>query len=287
MTTTTVQIPLRPPEFDRLRDVIFRLSGLSYAENKHYLLESRLQERLERRRLKDFSEYLRFLDTSPLAQEELTYLFNQITTNETSFYRNPPQISAFQYQVMPAIAELKRRRGQNRIRIWSAGCSSGEEPYTLAIAVREALGPDFPAWRITIEANDISNDMLERAKKAEYGDYALRATPLSVKEKWFSQNGDSSWRPSPEIREMVRFGFLNLSDEPAMRGMAGFDVIFCRNVLIYFDADMKKKIVGHFHRALLPGGWLFVGHSEAMAGVTQEFELHQFTGALAYTKRGE
>lgn len=284
--TTAATVPLTDAQFDRLRTMIASFSGLKYGDNKRYLLENRLQQRLEARSLKNFDEYLTFLERDPRRQEELTFLFNQITTNETSFYRNGPQISAFQYTVLPELLDAKRKLRQRRLRIWSAGCSSGEEPYTLAIVACEVLGAEISEWRVEIIGNDISADMLEKAKVAEYGEYAMRATPLAVREKYFTAGTDGNWRLSPSVKKLVKFGFLNLSDDAAMKAVPQMDFVFCRNVLIYFDQDMKRRIVGHLHDALAPGGWLFIGHGESLASIHDTLELVQLRGAVAYKRPG-
>lgn len=275
---------LSEAQFAKLRDLIYQVSGIHFAPNKKYLLESRLQSRLEARKLKNFDEYHLFLKFDPRRQEELTFLFNEITTNETSFFRNMPQITAFEREVLPALIESKRQGGLRRLRIWSAACSSGEEPYTLAIVLREVLKDDIKNWSVEVVANDISTEMLQKAEEAVYGDYAMRATPLLVKQRYFDKQPDGQFKLKPEARKLVRFMYLNFSDAPKMKAMNGFDVVFCRNVLIYFDDEAKKRFVQHFYDALVPGGYFFIGHSESLHNISRAFKTVHYNQALAYKK---
>jgi chemotaxis protein methyltransferase CheR len=283
---STLSIPLGDGDFDRLRTLIAGASGLRYGDNKRYLLETRLQQRLQARGLADFGQYLAFLEHDPRRQEELTFLFNQITTNETSFYRNGPQVSSFQHRVLPELVRAKRDARQRRLRIWSAGCSSGEEAFTLAIIAAEVLGDELADWRVEVIGHDISAEMLDKAQAAEYGDYTMRATPLAVREKYFTRTPSGNWTVIPTVRKLVRFGFLNLSDDAAMSTVPPMDVIFCRNVLIYFDTDLKRRIVAHLANALNPGAWLFIGLGESLANLSAGLELVQLRGSVGYRKPG-
>lgn len=283
----TPVVPLNDSHFERLRSLIAGCSGLKYGDNKRYLLESRLQQRLQARGLDDFGKYLAFLEHDPRRQEELTFLFNQITTNETSFFRNGPQISSFQHRALPVLVAARRASGQRRLRLWSAGCSSGEEAYTIAIVVAEVLGGELPAWKVEVIGNDISEEMLEKARAGEYGEYAMRSTPLAVRDRYFSRTPSGNWLVNPAIRKLVRFGFLNLSDGAAMAEVPPVDVVFCRNVLIYFDPDTRQRIAAAIEAALNPGGWLFVGNGESLANLGLKLEVVQLRGAVGYRKPGE
>lgn len=275
---------LSDEQFQKLRDLIYDVSGISYSDNKKYLLESRIGKRLQARNLRTFDEYHYFLRFDPRKQEEFTFLFNEITTNETSFFRNMPQVRAFEKQLLPDVIAEKLNRGLRSLKIWSAGCSSGEEPYTLAICVREALGAEADRWHLEIFASDISTEVLKKGEAGVYQEYTMRATPLALRNKYFTHLPSGEFAVKPELKRMVHFRFLNFSESLKMRAQRGYDVIFCRNVLIYFDLDAKKRFVEHFYDALNPGGYLFVGHSESLHNITRAFKMIHFPQALAYRK---
>ncbi len=283
MDPSTPRVPLTEAEFARLRELIRQHSGLHFPSSKQYLLESRLQERLMARRVSSFSGYIDFLETPAGKQEEMTFLFNQVTTNETSFFRNAPQVSALQYRVLPELME-HRRGSLPRIKMWSAGCSSGEEAYTMVIAACEAVGEELDRWRLEILANDISEEMLAQARLGEYDDHTMRATPLDIRERYFAKTASGGWKVLEPAKSLVRFRSMNLTDSAAMKSMRGFDVIFCRNVLIYLDDSSRNQILQHLYDALAPGGWLFLGHSESAQSSGLELELVRLRGAVAYRK---
>ena len=281
----TASIPvLDDQQFSLLRDLIYEISGILYQPNKKYLLESRLQRRVKARNLKSFQEYYYFLKFDPRRQEEFTSLFNEITTNETSFFRNMPQMNAIERSILPKIIEKKIAKGDRTLRIWSAACSSGEEPYSLAMLTREVLGSSLKNWKVEVTANDISTEMLEKAKQGIYGDYTMRSTPLAMRQAYFEKLDDGKFKVTSDIRDMVKFQFLNFSDDAGMGKMHDIDIIFCRNVLIYFDVEAKKRFVQHFYNALSPDGYMFIGHSESLHNVTRAFTLAHFPQAFGYQK---
>ncbi|MHB8764655.1 MAG: CheR family methyltransferase, partial [Deferrisomatales bacterium] len=216
--------------------------------------------------------------------EELMEFLDSVTTHETSFFRNLPQLDAFRTQVMPRLLAAQDAAGRRVLRLWSAACSSGEEPYTLAMILLEALGAEAPRWRIQIVGTDIARSMLEKAREGVYTRYSFRTTPAYFAQKYFDIEGPDAFRLKEAPRKLVEFHLLNFADDARMRLMRGFQVIFCRNALIYFDREAKARFVSHFARALDPEGYLFVGHSESLHGVSGEFKLVHFAGALAYAK---
>lgn len=271
-------------QFIQLRDLIYEASGLYFTDQKRYLLQSRLQTRLAARGLRSFEEYLYFLKLDPSRREEMNLLFNEVTTNETSFYRNPAQMQAFEEHVLPELIERKKQLGLKRLKLWSAGCSSGEEPYSMAILINKVLGRERRDWQIDLIATDISTEMLDHAKAAVYSDYAMRSLPDEHKRSSFTRTPDNCWRLSDAIKRDVRFDHLNFTDDARMRLMRNFDVVFCRNVLIYFDLAAKKRFVSHFYDALVPDGFLFLGHAESLHKVSRAFRVEHFPGALVYRK---
>lgn len=272
-------------EFKSLRDYVYKLCGIFIADNRKYLLENRLANRLKELNLKSFGEYYYFLQYDPGRQNEINRLFEVITTNETSFFRNPPQLNVFQEQVLKDVLDTQKAKGEKRLRIWSAGCSTGEEPYTLSIIIDDSLGADMASWDIKITANDLSEKVLVSARKGVYGEYALRTTPDEVKDKYFDKEGDQ-FKVKPGIKRSVSYGQINLSDRMQLKRVERSHIVFCRNVIIYFDDEMKKKVINAFYDNLLPGGYLLIGHSESLHNITRAFKPIHYPGAIIYKKEG-
>ncbi len=272
---------MTPEIFRQLRDFIYEKSGMFFQEGKTYLLEDRLSTRLEARNISSYEEYIYFLRYDPRKDEEIKELFNSVTTNETSFFRDLNQLEAFRQGILPCI-EKKKANGNKSVKIWSAACSTGEEPYTIAIML-SAEGFVLRGWDIDILASDISDQVLASARRAQYSDYAVRNTPEEYIKRYFSsENG--SYVIVPEIKRMVRFLNLNLMDTVQMKSMRGVDVIFCRNVLIYFDDDAKKKVIGHLYDSLTDGGYLIVGFSESLFNITRAFKPVGMNKCVIYQK---
>lgn len=272
-------------EFQGLRDFIYARTGIFFNESKQYFLENRLQRRLGDLKLRNYREYLDLVQGGS-GREELKQLFIEITTNETSFWRNPPQIEAFQRVVLPEAVKLARDRGAAKFRIWSAACSSGEEPYTLAMVCQEARETLLKGMGVEILATDISEKVLAQAREGIYGSYTLRnLTPAQLKQH-FLPDGPDLFLVRPELKAMVQFRNFNLVDWPGYRSLGSFDVIFCRNVLIYFDETVKGKVLKGFHEQLHPRAYLLVGHSESIHSFNTGFELLHFSKAMGYRKRG-
>lgn len=270
--------------FRLLRDFIYEHSGIFFSDNKKAQLENRLSLRLKMNNLPDFDKYYYLLKYDPQASRELRALFDSVTTNETSFFRSPPQIQAFQEKALPEILEKRAAQGEKVLRLWSAGCSTGDEPYTLGMVIREVLGEKTPEWDVKIFASDISEKALKSARAAVYNDYTLRSVPADIKKKYLIQEG-SQFRVCDDVRMLVELQYLNFNDEKRVKLMRGFDIIFCRNVLIYFDDAAKKRFVSQLYDNLNPGGYLFIGHSESLHNISRAFKLVHFPGALGYKKQ--
>lgn len=271
-------------EFTQLRDFIYEQSGIFIADTRKYLIENRLSNRLRELNLKTFGEYYYYLKFDSGRREELQKLFNVITTNETSFYRNPPQLKVFQDTVLPAELEKLRKAGKRQLRIWSAGCSTGEEPYTLAIILKEVLRSQLPLWDVKIVANDLSLSVVNAAKKGIYNDYALRTTPKEIIDRHFDKK-ERVYHIKPELKKLVSFGTINLKDRFMIRRLERSHIIFCRNVIIYFDEDMKKNLIESFYDNLLPGGCMFIGHSESLHNLSRAFKPEHHPGTIVYRKQ--
>ena len=251
-------------QFAELRKIIYNRAGIHFPDNKKYVLESRLGTRLQELEIEDYDQYVGFLTMGPYQQDEFQEMFNRITINETSFFRNEPQLDIFEKQVLPEL--LEARKGVKRLRLWSAACSSGEEPYTLAMMMHRSLGMRLSDWKVEILGTDISEKVVEFAQEGVYTDYALRTTSPLVKQKYFTGK-DGQWHLSDAIKGMVNFQIHNLKERLAAKRFGAFDVIFCRNVMIYFDAPSREQLVNRLTEQLAPGGYLFVGHSESLIGI--------------------
>ena len=256
-------IHLSESHFRKISDLVYRSSGINLKAGKESLVRARLMKRLRARGISSVKDYLEYIDSAQ-GQTELAFLVDVMTTNKTSFFREAEHFNYLRDQVLP---ELKG----NRLRFWSAACSSGEEPFSLAIWLREHM-PDIDTKDLLILATDISRRMLEKARQAVYPATTVQDLPSPQFKKYFlSLNGQnsSSYRVADEVRNMVRLAWLNLLEKWPMKGP--FNVIFCRNVMIYFDRPTQQKLINRFWDLLEPGGYLFVGHSEGLSAVKHKF----------------
>jgi chemotaxis protein methyltransferase CheR len=274
-------IKLSDQTFASLRDIIYKRSGIAFQENKRYVLESRLSRRLEELDMDNFEQYLAYLTIGPYQMDEFQEMFNRITINETSFFRNEPQLNVFESKVLPEL--LEKRKATKRLRIWSAACSSGEEPYTIAIQIHRTLGVRLPDWHIEILGTDISEKVLEMAQAGRYSSFSFRSMSPLVQQRYFTQQGNE-WVLREDIRTMVDFELHNLKDTLAARRRGTWDVIFCRNVMIYFDEPMKRQCAQMFHDTLAEDGYLFIGHSETLRNLDVPLEQVNVPQAFAYQR---
>lgn len=282
-TPSTKNVTITDEEFLQLRDLIYEESGIYIAENRKYLIESRLRNRIRLLKLKSFGEYYYFLQYDTGKRAEMRKLFDVVTTNETSFFRNMPQLEVFQEQVIKNLIETQRKKKQKKIRIWSAGCSTGEEPYTIAMQLHEVLQSEISAWDIKITANDLSEEVLSSARRGVYSKYALRTTPNPMIQKYFEEK-DEKYTVKPLLKKILTFGQINLSDRRQLRHIEKSHIVFCRNVIIYFDTAMKKQVIASFYDNLLAGGVLLIGHSESLHNISRAFRPEYHKGAIIYRK---
>ena len=288
MTTAAVQSAAAlegPPDPDllRIRDLVYQVAGIFHPDNKLRLLLDRCGRRMKELRITAIREYFECLTIKPTRQTELIALLNEITIGETCFFRNQPQLDALHKIVIPKILEAKSNLPLRRLRIWSAGCSTGEEPYTLSMLLLEEPHGRLKDWTIEILATDLNERSLAHCKNAIYGSYSTRNLTPYYRQKYFGPAGEQL-QVQPAVRSSITFSRLNLSDDGRMTFMKGLDVIFCCNVLIYFDLVSKRQVIQHFYNNLLPHGYLFLGHSESLYGVSEEFRLVHLPGATAYIK---
>lgn len=276
-------ISMTKDEFEMIRDFIHEKSGIFFADNKMYLVKNRLARRMSELDMKNVRDYFYHVKYD-VSLKEFNLLMDLATTNETSFFRNEPQLLTFADEVLPELLKQKMKtRGLKTLKIWSAGCSSGEEPYTLAMIIKEKLG-SLVGWNVEIIANDISEQVLRAARKGEYTGITLRHIPNDLLNKYFEKHNDDRYIVKPEIKALVKFSQMNLNDPRRSSVMNGMDVVFCRNVMIYFSTEVKKLLVRNFFNALTPGGYFFIGHSETLHGVSKAFKLVYFKNALVYHK---
>jgi len=277
----TPEIPMSSEEFRLLRDFVYQYCGLHFIEDSKYLLEKRLAKRLQHHRLKSFKDYYYLLRYNANKDQELVELVNLLTTNETYFFREDFQLKTFAEEILPELKARKEASGDRRIRIWSAGCSTGEEPYTLAMLVLDS--PELKDWQIDIIGTDISQRVLQIARKGVYSESSFRSTPTSHRERYFHPYEDK-FRVDDEVKKLVSISHLNLFDAPRVSLLGRMDAIFCRNVIIYFDLAAKKRVIESFHQRLRPGGFLLLGHSESLMNISTSFQLRHFTHDMVYQK---
>jgi len=268
-------------QFKKLSVLVYRKLGLMFEENKIYFLNKRVEIRVLALGLKGIDDYLFHLGYGDASGDEMQALANLITTNETYMFREFEQLESFANCCMPEVIAAKQKRSERRLRIWCAGCSSGEEAYTLAIIVREVF-PESQNWEIEITATDIDENMLRLASKAVYGDRSVRGVPEAYTRHLIPSG--SNFRIHPDVTRLVRVAKLNLNDEQQMKAMRNYDFIFCRNVLIYFDDESRRNVLNHFYSAMNSGGYIFLGHSQSVGRITNAFRLKRLEGHLLYTK---
>lgn len=277
-------IPLPDPFLFRIRDVVYQVAGIFQSDERITFLEDRCLRRMKALSLRSLAEYFDCLTMRADRDAEIRNLLNEITVGETCFFRYPAQLEALRKVILPAIIEAKGKLSFTRLRVWSAGCSTGEEPYTLSIFFQELQQSLLRGWTVEVLATDLNERSLERARRGVYTDYALRNVTPDVHQKYFVPVENGQFQVSEAIRSRVQFNRLNLLDDSRVIFMKGLDLVFCCNVMIYFDGSAKRKVVQHFHSNLLPNGYLFLGHSESLFGYSNDFRLVHFPETTAYLK---
>lgn len=274
-------IPLPDDVFRLLRDFIHGYCGIYFDDGSKFLLERRLSRRLEQHRLKSFEEYYHLLKYDRKREEELVVLVDNLTTNETYFFRESPQLKAFSEEILP---ELRQSISDRKVlRIWSAGCSTGEEPYTIAILLLES-GDWWRDWQVEILGSDINQRVLHTARKGVYKKSAHRATSPEMLAKYFVMDEKGDYRIIDRVKELVSFSSVNLLDPHKTSLINNMDIIFCRNVIIYFDREAKKKVIESFYQKLREGGYLLLGHSESLINLSSAFVLRTLKNDMVYQK---
>lgn len=265
-------------EFRALRDLIREKFGINYDDTKQFLLQSRLQTRLIKRSVQTFAAYHRFLLMHADREAEFSELASVLSNNETYFFRERAQLDVLATEVVTE----HYRNGGGILKVWSSACSTGEEPFSLAMTLLE--NKRIPASALQITATDLSPRALEKSALGYYRALSFRATEPQMIQKYFTSHEDG-YMISREVKRMVQFSRINLLDENAVAAMGPVDAVFCRNVLIYFDKPTQKKVVEAFGRALKPGGFLFLGHAESIIRMTQMYEPVITPKAIYYRLR--
>lgn len=265
----------------RLADDLYIRTGIRIEKNKLAFLERRVEKRMQELqidRVVDYYRHLHFNGNSP----EWEAFVNSCTVNETYFFREFPHLQCFAEDLIPPLCEQREAEGRRNLRIWSAGCSTGEEPYTLGIILREMLD-DAERWKIDLLATDIDTQVLQTARRGIYSPRSVHDVPEEYLSRYFTRRSDSYFI-GLDIKRMVSFLQLNLMDREATSSFRDLDFIFCRNVLIYFDEASRKDVVDMFYDALNPGGYIFLGHSESIGRITNAFKLRRVGPHLIYQK---
>jgi chemotaxis protein methyltransferase CheR len=273
------RFPMTEEEARLVQEIISEYCGLSYGLDSTFFLERRVGPRLDALGLRTYREYYHYLRYDPAGVGELETLVERLTTHETYLFREQYQLDAFRLEVLP---ELERRLGRDRrLTVWSAGCSTGEEVYTIAILLRE--DERFAGWRMRVVGSDISRKVVAEARRGLYGPSSFRTTPQYFERKYF-RDQEGKFAVREDVRAICSFGQLNLLATERFHVLGECDVIFCRNVLMYLSSKARARIVEAFYDALRPGGYLLLGHSESLLNVTTRFDLVHLSKDLVYRR---
>ncbi len=280
MSDQSEHLDLGDQTFRQLTGLIYSNSGLRFEDSSKYLIRRRLSPRVRELKLDSFEKYYYYLLYHANRETELEIIFDLLTVNETYFFREERQLHAFSEEIIPLIVEEKK---DNRVlRIWSAGCSTGEEPYTIAmLCCASGLLRD---WEVDIFASDISQRVIQTARRGTFGQSSFRNMPDGLQERYFEKLPDNRFRINDSIKQMVTFGKVNLFDEHKTGILSEVDLIFCRNVIIYFDVEAKKRVIETFYKKLRKNGFLLLGHAESLLSLSTKFKLTHFKNDMVYQK---
>jgi chemotaxis protein methyltransferase CheR len=276
------EVELSEEEFRLLRDFVHERFGLYFDDNHRNTLRARLATRVSSLDLGSFEDYYHYLRFGPQRNEELARMASHLTNNETYFFREMPQLQVFREHVLRSIKERKTRSGERRLRILSAGCSTGEEVMTLAMIVYDS-GQFFWNWDVELIGLDVDEAALEKARRGVYYHNSFRGLAAEIRERHFSKEGAGE-RVREPLRRLIRFRQGNLVEARSFEELPPLDAIFCRNVLIYFSDQAIRKVVDHFWNALSAEGYLLLGHAESLSRITDRFTPIRFPGAMVYQR---
>ena len=293
---TTDSPALTEAELKLLQALVYQECGMHFDERRTSFLQDRLLRRLKECGVDSFYNYYRLL-TSQQGKPELSLLLENLTVNETSFFRSKPQLELFQRDILEELIQRKQARRDYSLRIWSAGCSTGQEPYTLAMLVADSLAYYYlrnplpyesvlpkplvpPPWKLEILASDINYTVLRTAQEGSYSEHQMGGVDYGFRLRYFDKVG-TRYAVKKTVKELVHFDFHNLKTEYLPQRN---DIIFCRNVMMYFDEAEQKRLVEKFYRCLNPQGFLFVGHAESLLGLTKRFQMVHRNAGTAYQR---
>ncbi|RAK57549.1 CheR family methyltransferase [Phenylobacterium deserti] len=269
---------LKPADLERFCEFLYQRTGMVFGESKRYYIERRIADRVKATGSGHFSDWFATLRNRP---GELEAMINAFTVNETYFYREDHQLRALSRSILPAIARTKGPG--DKIRIWSVPCSTGEEPYSIAIWLLENW-PMVDAYNVEIVGSDIDTEALQAARLGRFGDRALQRLPADVIQRYFEQRRPGEHEIIQDLKESVAFTPANLIEGDSVADQGGFEVIFCRNVLIYFDDAARARAVDNLYTALRPGGFICLGHTESMSRISDRFDTCRFEDAVVYRR---
>jgi len=293
MATPAIHLQISEPELKLLQTLVYQECGMFFDERRVHFLQDRLQRRLKATGLDSFYSYYRLLTTRE-GKAELAALVENLTVNETSFFRNKPQLDLFHKVILEELLHRKQQRRDFSLRCWSAGCSTGQEAYTMAMQICDALAYYYlrnplpfempspkplipPPWKVEILASDISYSVLRLGEEGMYPENHMEPVDYSYRLRYFDKVGDR-YAVKKAVKELVHFDFHNLKTEFLPQRN---DVIFCRNVMIYFDEAEQKRLINKFYRCLNSDGFLLIGHAESLFGLTDKFKMiHQNNGTV-------
>ena len=276
----TTQLPYTQEDFKLIRDAIYNYSGIFISNDYQGIFMRRLERRILALAMDSFNEYYYYLKYNPDNHEEYRKLMDAITIKETYFFREVDQIKTLVNEIIPAI---RREKPFETIKIWSAGCATGEEPYTIAMLCIEK-GYHLGNARVEIFANDISQEAIQKAKQGVYKQTSFRSTDPAYLQRFFTSNDDGTHRVRDEVKELLNFFCINLLEKNRLTFLPIFDIIFCRNLIIYFDGESKRKVIESFYHKLYPKRYLFLGHSESLINFTHLFKLQHYQHSLLYQR---
>ncbi len=270
---------LTEDEFNKFAKLIYDESGIFLKDTKITLLSNRLRKRLQALKIAEFSDYYKYLNSLPLRERTIEYekMLDVVSTNETYFFRNERHFEALMHECLPQIAKVKTNK---KMRIWSAACSTGEEPYTIAICVKEQMKL-FHGWDIEILATDIAPSVLEFANIGEYSGRRIEKVPPEILKRYFTQKAEDKhvYIINEDVKRLVKFYYHNFFKSPFPKDI---DIIFCRNVMIYFDKKHQMDLVAKFYESILDHGYLFIGHSETLHSISEDFSYRKILEAPVY-----
>ena len=265
-------------QLNRICQILYLRTGMIFSEQKRYYIERRIADRMQILGLESIGSYLGIIVSQP---GETEALINAFTINETYFYREENQFAALSRSILPEV--VRSRRPGDLVRIWSFPCSTGEEPYSIAIWLLENW-PLVDAWHVEIVGSDIDTNVIERARRGRYGERALARLPSDIRDRYFGPETNQEREIIDDLKESVLFSQINLIDPASVAKERSFDVIFCRNLLIYFDEASRQIAAVNLFNRLNPGGFLCVGHTESMSRIDERFEMVRFADAIVYRR---